>query len=143
MSGAPLKSIQKVLSDKTRDKKRSTSARKFVIRFIPDLAHLMGVPLQILQGHINMHADEANVPSTALSHANRCVRRGYTGAEMAAFGALVWSAKWSRREVHRNFAEIVPYLKPAGEHETTESLEVRVELASDEELNNRSFSNLI
>jgi superfamily II DNA/RNA helicase len=143
MSGAPLKSIQKVLSDKTRDKKRSTSARKFVIRFIPDLAHLMGAPLQILQGHTNMHADEVIDPSTALSHANRCVRRGYTGAEMAAFGALMWSAKWSRREVHRNFAEIVPYLKPAGEHETIESLEVRVELASDEEINNRSFSGLI
>ncbi|HHS94371.1 MAG TPA: hypothetical protein ENK63_03405 [Rhodobacterales bacterium] len=44
-----------------------------------------------------------------------------------------------RREVHRNFASITPYLQPAGEHETLERLELRVELASDEELNNRSY----
>ncbi len=139
MNGKPLKSIQMALSDKTRDTKRSTSARKFVIRLIPDIAHLMGAPLQILQGHINVHADEEISPSTALGLANRCVRRGFSSAEMAAFGTQMLSARWARREVHRNFASITPYLRPAGEHETLDGLELRVELASDEELNNRSF----
>jgi hypothetical protein len=99
----------------------------------------MGAPLQILLGHINVHADEDISPSTALGLANRCVRRGFSSADMAAFGSLMLSARWSRREVHRNFAAITPYLQPAGEHETLEGLELRVELASDEELNNRSF----
>jgi hypothetical protein len=139
MNGKPLKSIQKALSNKIRDTKRSTSARKFVIRLIPDIAHLMGAPLQILQGHINEHADEKISPSTALGLANRCVRRGFSSADMAAFGTLMLSARWSRREVHRNFASITPYLRPAGEHETLDELELRVEAASDEELTNRGF----
>jgi len=135
MNGEPLKAIQKAISDKTRDKKRSTGARKFVIRLIPDIAHLMGAPLHILQGHVNVHADVETSPSTALGLANRCVRRGYSSAEMAAFGTLMLSAKWSRREMHRNFAPIVPYIQPAGEHETLETLELRVALASNEQLN--------
>ncbi|MFG6595702.1 MULTISPECIES: DEAD/DEAH box helicase [unclassified Sulfitobacter] len=139
MNGEPLRAIQKALSDKTRDRKRSTSARKFVIRLVPDLAHLMGAPLHILQGHLNVHADEQISPTTALGLANRCVRRGFSSAEMAAFGTLMSSVRWSRREVHRSFANITPYLQPAGEHETLERLELRVELASDEELNNRTY----
>jgi hypothetical protein len=141
MNGEPLKLIQKALSDKTRDTKRSTGARKFVIRLIPDIAHLMGAPLQILQGHINVHADEEIRPSTALGLANRCVRRGFSNAYMAAFGTLMWTARWSRREVLRNFANITPYLQSADEHETLERLELRVEMASAEELNNRSYPN--
>ncbi len=143
INGAPLKKIQKRLSDKTRDKKRSTSARKFVIRLVPDLAHLMGAPLQILQGHVNVHSAEKTEPCTAMVFANRCVRRGFSNAEMAAFGSLMWSAKWSRREVHRHFAEIVPYLKPAAVSESQEALEARVESASDSELNNRDLDDLI
>ncbi len=143
MNGAPLKRIQKELSDKTRDKKRSTSARKFVIRLVPDLAHLIGAPLQLLQGHLNIHAEDWIEPNTALAYANRCVRRGYANAEMAAYGSLVWSAKWSRRETHRHFADIVPYLKPALDGETTEALEARVESALDSEINDRGFTDLI
>ena len=47
MSGLPLMDIQTVLSTKTRDIKHSTSARKFVIRVVPELAHVLGAPLQI------------------------------------------------------------------------------------------------
>ncbi|AQQ05417.1 helicase [Roseibium algicola] len=143
MGGAPLIEIQKELSDKTRDKKRSTSARKFVIRIIPDLAHLLGAPLQILQGHINMQSSDPVEQVPALIHANRCVRRGYASAEMAAFNTLMWSAKWSRREVHRNFSNVVTYLKAASPGETIEALEARVEAASNAELNDRDLSDLI
>lgn len=143
MNGEPLKKIQKQLSDKTRDKKRCTSARKFVIRLVPDLAHLMGAPLQILQGHLNAHSEEPTEPSAAVAFANRCVRRGYANAEMAAFGSLMWPAKWSRREVHRHFAEIVPYLKPVPVNESAEGLQARVESASESELNNRSLDDLL
>lgn len=139
MNGEPLKTIQESLSDKARDKRRSTGARKFVIRLIPDLAHLMGAPLHILQGHFTVHADEQINPSTALSLANRCVRRGFSSVEMAALDTLMRSARWSRREVHRNFANITPYLQTAGEHETLDRLELRVELASDEEFSKRSY----
>ena len=103
----------------------------------------MGAPLQILQGHVNVHSAEKTEPCTAMVFANRCVRRGFSNAEMAAFGSLMWSAKWSRHEVHRHFAEIVPYLKPAAVSESQEALEARVESASDSELNNRDLDDLI
>ena len=135
MKGKPLKCIQTVLSGKTRDKKHSISARKFVIRLIPDLAHLMGAPLQILQGHINIYTDDKINPSTALILANRCVRHGLSNAEMAAFSTLIWSEKWSRRETHKSFANITPFLQPVGERETFEKLKLRVEKALNKKFN--------
>ena len=143
MDGAPLKDIQSELSTKTRDTKRSTSARKFVIRLVPDLAHIIGAPLQILQRHINLERDEPHEPSPAVAYANRCVRRGYTNSEMASYATQMWSARWSRREVHRKFAEIEPYLKTAADKETVEVLEARVDAAWEAELNNRGLSDLI
>ena len=143
MEGAPLLEIQKELSSKTRDIKRSTSARKFAIRIVPDLAHLLGAPLQILERQINVGKDDPLVPSPALVYANRCVRRGYASAEMAAYSVQMRSARWSRREVHRWFADIVPYLADAPDNETPESLEARVEAASDKEMINRDASGLI
>ena len=88
MNGATLQQIQTELSSKTRDLKRSTSARKFVIRLVPDLAHLMGAPLQLLQRHINQDKDTPLDPKPALAFANQCVRRGYASAEMAALSVV-------------------------------------------------------
>jgi len=143
MDGAPLNEIQKELSEKARDRKRSTSARKFVIRLVPDLAHLLGAPLQILQHHINLQNDEPFEPSPALVHANRCARRGYAHAEMAAFSTQVSSAGWARREIHRRFSNVTPYLKSGTKGESVQALAERVEAARNAELNNRSFSDLI
>lgn len=143
MGGAPLIEIQKELSSKTRDIKRSTSARKFVIRMVPELAHLMGAPLQILERVVNQGRDDPLVPSLALINSNRCVRRGYANAEMAAYSIQMWSARWSRRELHRQFADITPYLEDPPDNETPEALEARVEAASNLEMMNRDVSGLI
>ena len=143
MDGAPLVDIQNDLSTKARDLKRSRSARKFVIRLVPELAHLMGAPLHILRHHINQEKDEPLEPSPALIYAKRCVRRGYASAEIAAYADQMRSAQWARREVHRRFSDIAPYLKDAPDGETAQALEARVEAACDEELNNRGWSDLI
>lgn len=143
MDGAPLLEIQKELSSKTRDLKRSTSARKFVIRMVPDLAHLLGAPLQILQRQINQEKDEPLEPSPALVYANRCVRRGFASAEMAAYSVQMRSARWSHRELHRQFAGVLPHLADAPDNESTEALEARVETASDKELLDRGLDGLI
>ena len=135
MDGAPLTEIQEELSKKTRDLKRSTSARKFVIRLVPDLAHLMGAPLQILLRVMN--EGDLQEPSSSLTHANRCVRRGYGSAEMAAYALFVRSARWARREVHRRFSEITPYLSTATELESAPALAARVEAAVNAEFSAR------
>ena len=130
MGGAPLKDIQTELSDKTRDLKFSTSARKFVIRLIPDLAHVMGAPLQILLRVANSERDEPHEPSPALTYTNRCIRRGYATAEMATYAVQMRSEKLGRREIHRRFSEIVPHLAPAPESETAAMMESRVKAAA-------------
>ena len=137
MDGAPLTEIQSELSKKSRDVKRSTSARKFVIRVVPDLAHLMGAPLQILLRLVNEGQDEPLEPSPALMYSNRCIRRGYAGAEMAAYSVQMRAAGWSRREVHRSFREIEPHLATPPENETAAALVERVEAAANAELDSR------
>jgi superfamily II DNA/RNA helicase len=137
MSGASLMDIQAELSNKPRDIKRSTSARKFVIRIVPDLAHVMASPHQIFLRVINTDKDEPGESSPGLAYLNQCIRHGYNSAEMAAFAVQMWSAKWARRETHRRFINIAPYLKNAPDDETVSMLEARVEAASDAELNNR------
>ena len=142
MNGAPLTAVQSELSNKTRDLKRSTSARKFVIRVVPDLAHLMGAPLQILLRLVDEGQDEPLEPSPALMFSNSCIRRGYAGAEMAAYSVPMRAARWSRREVHRRFKEIEPHLATPPKNETAAALVERVEAAANAELYNRDRSDL-
>lgn len=138
MSGASLMDIQAVLSNKARDIKRSTSARKFVIRIVPDLAHVLAAPHQIFLRLVNAEKDEPGEPSPGLAYINHCIRRGYNSAEMAAYALQMRSAKWARRETHRRYADVSPHLKPAPAEETLAMLEARVEAAADAELNNRA-----
>lgn len=143
MDGAPLAEIQLELSNKTRDLRRSTSARKFVIRVVPDLAHLLSTPLQILFRLVNESQEEPVDLSPALMHSNRCVRMGYSGAEMATYAVQNLGAGWSRREVHRKFREIEPYLAAAPQNETMAALAKRVETAVNEEQENHDWSDFI
>ena len=142
MGGVPLMDIQTVLSTKTRDIKHSTSARKFVIRVVPDLAHVLGAPLQIFMRLVSAGKEEPQETRPGLAYLNQCVRRGYSCAEMASFSIQMRSAEWARRETHRRFAEIVPHLKAATKNETGAMLEARVEGAMDAELNNRDWSDV-
>ena len=130
MNGATFVDIQTELSTKKRELKHSTSARKFVIRIVPDIAHLMGAPLQILLRYINNGEAVSLEANLALLYSNRSVRQGYTSAEMAAYAALNGSARWSRREVHKAFSKIVPYLTKANANETKAALEIRIQNAS-------------
>ncbi|ARE40941.1 ATP-dependent RNA helicase DOB1 [Rhodovulum sp. P5] len=143
MGGAALVNVQKVLSQKARDIKRSTSARKFVIRLVPDLAHVLAVPHQIFLRLVSAEKDEPVEASPGLTYLNQCIRRGYSSAEMAAYAVQMRSAKWPRRETHRRFADVAVHLKSASDGETVSMLETRVEAASDAELNNRDWSDLL
>ena len=143
MNGASLMDIQTVLSNKQREIKRSTGARKFVIRVVPDIAHVLAAPYQIFMRLINAEKDEPVEPSAGLAYLNQCIRRGYSSAEMAAYAAQMRPAKWARRQTHRRFADVAAHLKPAPADETMMMLEARVEAAADEELNNRDWSDLV
>ncbi len=136
MLGATLTEIQIELSDKARDLKHSTSARKFVIRMIPDLAHVMGVPFRVLLSVANRERNEPQEPSPSLSYASHCIRRGYASAEMATYAVQMRSAKMGRREIHREFSTILPHLAPAPKGENLAMIETRIRAATDAGSNN-------
>lgn len=129
MNGAPLIDVQTELSTKTRDVKHSTSARKFVIRVVPDLAHLIGTPLQILLRYINLEKSDPREASPVLVYSSRSVRKGYASAEMAVYAVKVGSHHWARREIHRAFFEISPYIVKPNANETVVEMENRIQNA--------------
>lgn len=130
MDGAPLNEIQTSISPKGAAAEFSPDARKFVIRMIPDLAHVMGLPSRIMQ----MFTQGGSEPNTLegagpLLLAHVCVRRGLRDAEMAAFSML--GGALPRRAVHRAFEEIRLYVAEAESRETIEGLKERVRAARD------------
>ena len=138
MNGDPLIDIQKALSTAPRDIKYSTSARKFVIRLVSDIAHVLSAPLQIFLRIVNAEKDESIKPRPELAYLNQCVRKGFISEEMAFYALQMRSAKWGRRETHRNFEQIIPYLKPEPPNETLDSMKDRVQDAMNAELNSRN-----
>ena len=126
MNGEPLNTIQREISNKTRELTFCTGARKFVVRLIPDLAHLMGAPAKIKQYFAEGDDSSAKEVPASLIFANRCVRRGFLSNEMAA---LSLHAPISRREVHRYFARIDPFLTTGQVVEGRDELMARVRSA--------------
>ena len=140
MSGATLKAVQSLLPGRTQEKKRSTNARKFVIRVVPDLAHIFGAVADLLQ-----RAAEGDTPAVSPPPAaellNISIRRGYQSAEMAVFAAYIQSggSRLARREVHRRFGEIKDHLDDRPQGETIEQLSRRVEHAIEAEISRRTW----
>ena len=129
MKGKPLNEIQKVFSTASKDIKRVTSARKFVIRLLPELGHLMGC-LTALQEQLAKTNDDIRV-SAACSFLNRATRRGFSSAEMAVFYTYFASTEshMARREVHRRFADISEHLQPGLAEENSEATRARIKSA--------------
>lgn len=130
MDGAPLNEIQPTISPKGATAKFSLDARKFVIRMIPDLAHMMSLPSRMMQ----MFTQGGSEPNTVegagpLLLAHVCVRRGLRDAEMAAFSTA--ESALPRRITHRAFEEVRPHITAAESDETLEHLKERVRAAKD------------
>jgi replicative superfamily II helicase len=122
MKGKTLVKIQDLFSSKPKDQKYVTSARKFVLKMIPDLAHLMSVPFYIAQRYVD---SEENV-TPALVYASLAVKRGLDSAEMVECMFQREEVGKSRRKIHYSFLEIKGWLDLAYTDETLSELEERV-----------------
>lgn len=141
MDGMPLKEIQPTISPKAAAAEFSTDARKFVIRMIPDLAHVMGLPSRIMQVFTRGGSEPNTVEGAGpLLIAHVCVRRGLRDAEMAAFSML--GGALPRRETHRAFEEIRPHVTATESGETLEHLKERVRAGKDLKEAMEAFSNI-
>lgn len=141
MDGVPLNEIQPTISPKGAAAEFSLDARKFVIRMIPDLAHVMGLPSRIMQVFTQGGSEPSTVEGAGpLLLIHVCVRRGLRDAEMAAFSMS--EGTLPRRAIHRAFEELRPHVAAAENGETLEGLRERIRAGKDIKEAIEAFSNI-
>lgn len=126
MDGQPLTDIQSVFPVSVADRKKSLAARKFVLRLLPNLAHLCSSLARIVE--MDSGDDSPDVPPSVTT-LGRCVRKGLSSVEMYALSEHFRSGSVSRREVHRRFESIKGSLTPATINESWAEVKGRVERA--------------
>ena len=140
MAGHTLIKIQEVLPHNSKEVKKCTGARKFVVRIVPSLAHFFSLPALILDGNIIMKGSPRDDMQPAILVLNRCVRHGYNSAELEALHEQYSPIRYPRRKMHRLFSSLQPYLAPATDRENWKEVLSRVETAMIHELNDRSLN---
>ena len=130
MDGKPLTDIQPVLSDSTAAAEigKSMSARKFVVRLLPALAHAFSALPRIIGEGTNAGENLQETAPTVFFLA-RCVRFGFSSLEMYALYEHVQASSPSRREIHRKFEAISAYVPPAPGEESWPDVKKRVATA--------------
>lgn len=141
MDGASLHEIQPTVSPKGAAAEFSLDARKFVIRMVPDLAHVMGLPSRMMQMFTERGSEPDLVEGAApllLTHI--CVRRGLEDAEMAAYS--IAGRTLPRRATHRAFEKVRPHIVQVDRGETLEGLRGKVLAAKNFEEALEAFSDI-
>jgi superfamily II DNA/RNA helicase len=140
MRGEPLSELEKVLGTAPKNLKTCNGARRFVLRVVPELSYLFGLPTLL---HERAQANEDNpVPlPSVLTQLGRCVRLGFNSHEKVALNQIMRRARFSRRQLHQHYALVKPYLPSAPSSETWNQTLGRVKMGSDEEINARGIEN--
>lgn len=128
MKGKPLSDLELALDTSVDKLKTCIGARKFVLRVLPEISYLFGVPA-LLRQRQKADDNEPAVLSPALTKLNACVRRGYHSYDQAALGYELRAEKLSRRQLHARFEELKPYIHAAPEDETWEQAIDRIDSA--------------
>ena len=129
MAGEPLTAIESSLHGTARNRSKSTSARKFVIRILPTLAHSLAAPSLIIRRHWPDPMTDAQDVAPALFALPHCVRIGLSSLEMYALYDHLQRPP-HRREVHRQFRHLTALLRPARGPETWTETKERVAAAA-------------
>lgn len=135
LAGRPLTELQLALGTDAARLKTCVGARKFVLRVIPDLAYLFGIPAFLIQNRHALEVESGQELSACLAKLGACLRLGFESIDLMALGFNLRSGRLSRRQVHENFASLLPHLKPARSGETWNAAVNRIENAIFERLN--------
>ena len=133
MSGATLEEMQKTIPTSTRDKAKSVGARKFVVRRLPNITHIFGVPALIAQEANKVNDQDETAIAPALLQLRNCVRRGFDTLETAAVHTNLLPNRIHRRRVHEISRAMRAHLKDRPDAEGWEQLVIRVETAMNAE----------
>jgi hypothetical protein len=126
--GHPLTDLEEALGTPADKLKACLGARKFVLRVVPELGYLFGVPALLKQRQSAAEGKEATL-RPALTKLGACVRYGYQTYEHAALGFYLRGSKLSRRQLHDRFAALKPHLPPAKKGESWDDAVNRIEAA--------------
>lgn len=133
MRGKPLKVLEKALGTDPDKLKTCDGARRFVLRVVPELAFLFGLPA-LLHERAQVGLDEPEPMGAAQSQLGRCVRYGFNFHEKAALHHVLGKARFSRRQLHRQYTHVKSFLARRTPGETWEEALLRVERATHDEL---------
>ena len=129
MAGSTLSRIETEFGTPAERLGTCEAARKFVLRIIPDLAYLFGLPSQVIRAS----ATETDLPtywSLSVETLGTCVREGYDRPEKLALRSIR-EGRLSRVAVHRDFARLSGFLDAPPEFEDFRGLRRRMQRAVD------------
>lgn len=127
LAGRPLTELQLALGTDADKLKTCVDARKFVLRVIPDLAYLFGIPAFLIQNRHALEEEGGQKLSANFAKLGACLRLGFESVELLAVGFHLRGKRPSRRQVHENFTSLLPHLKPAPSGETWDAAVDRIE----------------
>lgn len=116
MAGSTLAEIELLFGTDASKLRKLDTARNFVLRIIPELAFVFGLPLQILRAMKKDTADNQELPGLGLSTLGPCVRGGFDIAEKLALRQAL-DVRASRVAVHKKYDHLRPSIIQAGDAE--------------------------
>lgn len=116
MNGSTLADIELALGTSPGKLDKCDLARDFVLRFIPELAFVFGMPLQIVRAMKKGTEQEQTLPGLGLSTLSACIRGGFDVSEKLALRQAL-NVRASRVAVHKRFASLHVAIAPATDAE--------------------------
>lgn len=112
MRGATLAEIEVCMGTDAGRLGRCSLAREFVLRVVPELAFVFGLPLQVIRAMKKGTSEEEQLPGLGLATLGACIREGFDVPEKLAL-RQVEKNRMSRVAIHRKFEDIRGGLPPA------------------------------
>jgi superfamily II DNA/RNA helicase len=126
MQGATLATLEQTLGTPVGRLGRCEKAREFVLRIVPELAYVYSLLPQLYATLFLMHTETP----VALVTIGAAVREGCDSPEKIAL-RQIRGGRLNRVAVHRQYAQIVPYVAPAQPAESFSDVLNRVRAAAD------------
>lgn len=111
IAGDTLVGIERTFGTNESRLGKCESAREFVLRMLPELSYIFGLPAQIYQA-VSIERGESGGMPLALGLLGTCVRQGFDNTDKVVLRRYL-PGRPARRAVHRKYGEIAPVLQNA------------------------------
>lgn len=109
IAGDTLANIERAFGTTERRLGKCETAREFVLRTLPELSYIFGLPAQIYRA-VSIERGERGEMPLALGLLGACVRQGFDNADKVVLRRYLPSRP-ARRAVHAKYSEIEPFLQ--------------------------------